>query len=156
MSEGRKRLVVSLLCTVTVLFAFTLMMHSMQQAVKEPVVLIVPGGGLLADGTLPPHSELRMKKAAQLFRKYENAMQPAVIITLSAGTPHKPSPLSSSGFPLYESSVGAAYLIHNGVPSHKVFEEMMSLDTIGNVSYSTLIFYINSEIYFCEYSGLFS
>jgi len=94
-----------------------------------PTVIVVPGGGLLEDGSLPLHSLKRVEKALELYR----ADPSSVIITLSAGTTHKPNPRDPEDFPLYESSVALKYLVDNGVAAQNLLEEKLSLDTIGNV-----------------------
>jgi uncharacterized SAM-binding protein YcdF (DUF218 family) len=141
--------VVALLGTVVVIYAINLLMstaHRPEQ--KDPIIIIVPGGGLMSDGTLPLYSEKRMQKAAELFHSYESAKQPSLIITLSAGTPHKPNPLDTEGFPLYESSMGLNFLIQSGIPANKIFEEKLSLDTIGNVCTLLLAtLYISHEVH---------
>jgi uncharacterized SAM-binding protein YcdF (DUF218 family) len=97
------------------------------------ILIVVPGGGLLKDGTLPPHSLGRMDRAVELFFQYQNSKLIPSIVALSAGTPHKPNPLDSNGFEIYESSSAMAYLLTKGIPSNFLFEEKISLDTIGNV-----------------------
>lgn len=94
-----------------------------------PLVIVVPGGGLEADCTLPHHSLKRVERALELFR----AEPDAFIIALSAGTTHKPNPTDKNGFPCFESSVALKYLVDLGVPASRIMEEKLSLDTIGNV-----------------------
>lgn len=60
------------------------------------------------------------------------------MVTLSAGTPHVPPPRNTDGFPLYEASMGADYLLRAGIPPQNIYEEKLSLDTLGNVSYGLL------------------
>lgn len=60
------------------------------------------------------------------------------IIALSAGTPHRPPPLDG-GFPLFESSAGARYLIASGVPAEQILVEASSYDTIGNAFFARTI-----------------
>ncbi|CAM9358843.1 unnamed protein product, partial [Ectocarpus fasciculatus] len=90
--------------------------------------IVVPGGGLTAAGGLPAHSLERMNKAVELF----HASEEAVVVTLSAGTTHKPNPTDADHFTHYESSVALKYLVDRGLPVQRVFEEKLSLDTIGN------------------------
>ena len=94
---------------------------------RKTIYVVVPGGGLTATGGIPPHVQLRLDKGVELYR----AASRAKIITLSAGTPHKPNPLDSAGFPVYEAAAGASYLIRSGVPAEDIYEETLSLDTIG-------------------------
>lgn len=102
--------------------------HVHAHARTTTLCVIVPGGGLTPTGGIPPHVQLRLDKGAELYR----AAPRAKIITLSAGTPHKPNPVDKGGFPVYEAAAGAAYLIRKGIPAGDVLEENLSLDTIGN------------------------
>ena len=61
------------------------------------------------------------------------------LVTLSAGTPHRPPPLDDNKFPIFESAAGARYLIAAGVPSSRVLMETSSWDTIGNAFFSRVI-----------------
>mmetsp|Transcript_26319 Transcript_26319/g.76743 ORF Transcript_26319/g.76743 Transcript_26319/m.76743 type:complete len:325 (-) Transcript_26319:291-1265(-) len=94
--------------------------------------IIVPGGGLTAEGRPHPWVVERLESAAKLHYLAPASHRPA-IITLSGGTPHKPPPRDSQGFPITEAAAGARYLIHDlSVPADHVYEEGFSLDTIGN------------------------
>eukprot|EP01041_Mallomonas_annulata_P007796 gene7796-15946_t len=97
------------------------------QEVKIAVVVL--GGGLTSDGEVPAHTQLRLNKAVELYRLLPNA---TTIITLSGGTVHKPNPLDSEGFPIWEATASAKKLIQMGIPSRHIMEEAFSLDTIGN------------------------
>jgi len=91
--------------------------------------IVVLGGGLTSDGNVPYHTRLRIQRAAQLHKELGKS---AFIITLSGGTPHKPNPLDSSGFPIWEATAAAKALIEEGVSPECILEEAFSLDTIGN------------------------
>lgn len=93
--------------------------------------IVVLGGGLTATGALPPHTQLRVDEAIRMYRSLNGQ---ARIITLSGGTPYKPNPLDSKGFPILEATAAARELLQRGIPADHVFEEAFSLDTIGNVS----------------------
>lgn len=99
--------------------------------------IVVLGGGLTSTGQLPPHSQLRVKKAEQLYRQLQSAgssgTAPA-IITLSGGTTHKPNPYDARGFPIWEASAAARDLAQIGIDPLHIYEENFSLDTVGNVS----------------------
>eukprot|EP00607_Mallomonas_marina_P006209 CAMPEP_0182435154 /NCGR_PEP_ID=MMETSP1167-20130531/74045_1 /TAXON_ID=2988 /ORGANISM="Mallomonas Sp, Strain CCMP3275" /LENGTH=193 /DNA_ID=CAMNT_0024625877 /DNA_START=253 /DNA_END=834 /DNA_ORIENTATION=- len=56
----------------------------------------------------------------------------ATIITLSGGTPHKPNPVDSNGFPILEATAAAKALIAMDINPSAILEEAFSLDTIGN------------------------
>jgi len=85
--------------------------------------VLVPGGGLLDGGALPPWTIARLELA--LERRGN-----APVICLSAGTPHKPRG------PVTEARAAAEWLARRGVP---VFEEAVSLDTIGNAYFARTI-----------------
>lgn len=95
-------------------------------------VIVVPGGGLTSEGKVPVWTQLRLDEAVKLYKA--NAKRRPIIITLSAGTPHKPNPLDSKGFAIWEAAAAAKRLIEMGIPPESVYEENISLDTIGNVS----------------------
>ena len=96
--------------------------------------ILIPGGGLLADGSLPPWTNARLELALKHFPETK------WIGLLSGGTVHKPPPLDQSGFPLYESKVLAGELITRGVSADRILTEICSYDTIGNAYFSRLLF----------------
>lgn len=93
--------------------------------------VLVPGGGVRAGGELPLWVQRRLDRAAELDAPY--------IVTLSAGTPHRPPPLDDRGSPIFESHAGARYLIERGVPSERIVAETTSYDTIGNAYFARTI-----------------
>ena len=98
--------------------------------------IVVLVGGLLDDGSVPKHTELRLEKAKEsYFTLTKFSKRKVSIITLSGGTPHKPNPLNGAGFPILEATAAAKALIDYGIPPQNVYEECFSLDTIGNVKY---------------------
>jgi hypothetical protein len=94
--------------------------------------ILIPGGGVRADGALPRWVERRMERALELY-------QGEYIITLSAGTPFKPPPLDAAGFPIFEAIAGANYLVRRGIDPQKILPETCSYDTIGNAYFSRMI-----------------
>lgn len=88
-------------------------------------LIVVPGGGLRPDGTLPPWVAARFDRALALRDR-----QP--VLSMSAGTTHKPNPVDARGFPISEAGAGARYLIERGVPPSRILMEAASYDTIGN------------------------
>eukprot|EP01039_Chlorochromonas_danica_P003120 gene3120-3417_t len=104
--------------------------------------IIILGGGLLPDGSLPPHTLLRVERAVEIYQQLEGRV---VIIPLSGGTPHKPNPLDPQGFVIWESSAAAKKLLALGIPAEKVLEENFSLDTIGNAYFLRMIHVENCE-----------
>lgn len=94
--------------------------------------ILVPGGGVREGGELPLWVKRRFDKVLEIY-------QGESIISLSAGTPHKPPLLDECGFPLFESVAGAKYLLRNGIPPGKILIESCSYDTIGNAFFSRVI-----------------
>lgn len=96
--------------------------------------ILIPGGGLKADGTLPAWTSARLNYVL------DRADKTTWIGLLSGGTVHKPPPLNSDGFPLFESRQAAAYLISQGIEPSKLLTEIASYDTIGNAYFSRMLF----------------
>lgn len=96
--------------------------------------ILIPGGGLLEDGSLPPWTIARLEKA--LTHKTDCRW----FILLSGGTVHKPPPLNGEGFPFFESHELAKNLINAGVSSDRILTEISSYDTIGNAYFARLLF----------------
>ncbi len=100
--------------------------------------IVIPGGGLIEGGVCPPHTVARITRAVELYnecqkgQKGQKEEKKCIIFTLSAGTPHKPPPLDSNNFPIYEGAAAAKELLNHGVRQGDIFEENLSLDTIGN------------------------
>ena len=94
--------------------------------------ILIPGGGVCDNGELPLWTQRRLKWAIE-------RRQGAYIVTLSAGTTHKPPPLDVEGYPIFESVAAANYLIKKGVSPDKILVETSSYDTIGNVFFSRMI-----------------
>lgn len=117
---------------------------------KEDSVLavVVLGGGLRADGTVPTWVENRCAKAAQIYlREKEKIMNGKSekytgirIITTSLGTPYKPNPRDERGFMYREGSSSTLYLHKTlGVMLEDIYEEIYSLDTIGNAYFTRML-----------------
>jgi uncharacterized SAM-binding protein YcdF (DUF218 family) len=96
--------------------------------------ILIPGGGLTNDGSLPPWTIARLEHAISLKD------QCRWFILLSGGTVHKPPPLNVEGFPILESRKGAEYLVNIGLDPVKILTEICSYDTIGNAYFSRLLF----------------
>ncbi|MGD1951929.1 MAG: YdcF family protein [Leptolyngbyaceae cyanobacterium] len=94
--------------------------------------ILIPGGGVRADGGLPSWIQRRLERAIE-------KRQDAYLITLSAGTTHKPPPLDTDGYPIFESVAAANYLVKRGIEPQKILVETSSYDTIGNVFFSRMI-----------------
>jgi hypothetical protein len=60
----------------------------------------------------------------------------ALLMPLSAGTPHRPPPLDARGFPITEARAGAEYLVARGADPRRILVEASSWDTIGNACFS--------------------
>ncbi len=94
--------------------------------------ILVPGGGIHANGDLPPWVKNRFDRALTVRTE-------EYIIPLSAGTVHKPPPLDSEGYPIFESVAGGRYLEKHGIPPDHILTETFSYDTIGNAYFARLI-----------------
>lgn len=122
---------VFIICVVDIVVVFVCSnSHSSKTAI------IVLGGGLTEKGECPPHTQLRLDKALEIYNK-KKSQGGAVIIPLSGGTPYKPNPVDEKGFPIWEATAAAKQLIKMGVPYSDILEEAFSLDTVGNVRSDT-------------------
>jgi uncharacterized SAM-binding protein YcdF (DUF218 family) len=74
----------------------------------------------------------RLDRAIRLHRD-------GYILTLSAGTPHRPPPLDALGFPIFESVAAARYLIAAGIAPARILTETHSYDTVGNAFFSRVL-----------------
>ena len=101
---------------------------------KKYDCILIPGGGLRADGSLPDWTLARLERALEIEGQAE------WILTLSGGTVHKPPPLDPAGFPYFESRQAAAYLVEAGVDPGRILSETCSYDTIGNAYFSRVLF----------------
>jgi uncharacterized SAM-binding protein YcdF (DUF218 family) len=122
-------LVISTYFLVTLLLPYVSFHSDNTSSLKSIVVL---GGGLSPDGTVPQHTKLRLERAVELYHKFDKK---AIIFTLSGGTPHKPNPVDKYGFPFLESSSASIELIKMGIPANSIQEEAFTIDTIGNAYY---------------------
>lgn len=94
--------------------------------------ILIPGGGIRDNGDLPVYVKNRLDRAMEVHTN-------ELLITLSAGTTHKPPFLDKQGFPLFESVAAAAYLkAHTIAPDH-ILTETCSYDTIGNAFFARVI-----------------
>lgn len=95
-------------------------------------MIVVPGGGLRADGGLPPWTCRRLDRALAYGKE-------GCFLVTSGGTTYKPPPLDAAGFPIFEAAAAAEYLIAAGVEPDRIFIETSSYDTIGNAFFSRLL-----------------
>jgi hypothetical protein len=96
--------------------------------------ILIPGGGFLEDGSLPPWTIARLNYAVSVKDECR------WFILLSGGTVHKPPPVNADGFPLFESSELAKHLVNAGINSNRILTEISSYDTIGNAHFARLLF----------------
>lgn len=94
--------------------------------------ILVPGGGVRGGGLVPRWIKARLDLAIKVS-------QNEPIITLSAGTVHRPPVLDEGGFPVFESVAAARYLMERGVKPERIITETCSYDTIGNAYFSRVI-----------------
>lgn len=93
---------------------------------------LILGGGVTEEGTLPRWILSRLERSIALY-------QGEFVITLSAGTVHKPPVLDAHGYPIFESILAGEYLIQRGIEPTKILAETCSYDTIGNAYFSRVI-----------------
>ena len=112
------------------------------------LTIVVLGGGLRPDGSVPTHVEKRCEKAAEIYlREKEKIMNRKSekytgirVITTSLGTPYKPNPVDERGFMFREGSSSTIYLHKTlGVMLEDIYEEIYSLDTIGNAFFTRML-----------------
>lgn len=114
----------------TIICAFWLVLCVLgREITPQTTAVIILGGGVTKEGTVPMHTQLRLDAAFELYRQLG---QHALFFPLSGGTPHKPNPVDRLGFPVWECTAAAKRLVEMGVPPGQIFEETTSLDTIGN------------------------
>jgi DUF218 domain len=94
--------------------------------------VLIPGGGLTADGRPHPSVQRRLDAALAV------AGMP-LLISLSGMTPHAPPPLDWLGFPILESQAGTTYLLERKVERTRLLNESCSRDTIGNAYFARVI-----------------
>ena len=94
--------------------------------------ILILGNGLREGGVLPSWVRRHLDRAIQLHKG-------EYVIALSAGTTHRPPPLDTSGFPIFESVAAAGYLMERGIPPDRILAETHSYDTIGNAFFSRVI-----------------
>jgi hypothetical protein len=99
---------------------------------KSYEAILIPGGGVREHGALPDYVAARFDRALSVPGD-------ALLIPLSAGTPHRPPPLDRRGFPITEGRAGGDYLLRRGVPRSRIAIEESSFDTIGNAYFSRVI-----------------
>jgi len=96
--------------------------------------ILIPGGGLLNDGSLPPWTIARLNYALSVKDSCR------WFILLSGGTVHKPPPINENGFPIFESRELAKRLVNAGINPDHILTEISSYDTIGNAHFARMLF----------------
>ena len=94
--------------------------------------VLIPGGGVRERGRIPPWVAARLDRALAISGN-------PFLIPASAGTPHRPPPLDSRGFPIFEARAMAQYLLDRGADAHRILMESSSYDTIGNAYFSRVV-----------------
>lgn len=103
--------------------------------------IFVLAGGLDNLGRNHPWVKDRLDVASRLYR-----LKPRKIIILGGGTYHKPPHLNRGRFVIHESTMGAKYLIDQGINPDDIYREWASYDTIANGFFSLLNFTIPLKI----------
>lgn len=120
--------------SVVLFYAVVSSFGAMGGSYSNKVAIIILGGGLNKEGKIYDHVELRVQHAYKLYTKLKerNSKLDVKLIALSGGTPHKPPPLDSAGFPITEAQGSAQRLLEMQVSPTDILEEGFSLDTLGN------------------------
>ena len=92
--------------------------------------IVVLGGGVLPDGTLPVVPRTRVERAAELFR---GGIAPRMVLSGRCGL-MQPEP------PVTEAAAMAAYAMELGVPQEALLLEEGSKDTLGNAYFTRIHF----------------
>lgn len=95
--------------------------------------IIILGGGVRKDGTMPTWTLRRIKKALE-FKNHTK-----YFITTSAYTTNKPPIIDKTGFPVNESIKMGELLVKAGIDQSRILTERWSHDTIGNAYFSRII-----------------
>lgn len=93
-----------------------------------PEMVVVMGGGVLADGGLPPHVVARCEAVLAM----PGLADRAVVVASSSFTLNSPPKLNGAGMPYSEATAIARWLTAHGYPG-KVICEQQSHDTVGSV-----------------------
>jgi len=91
-------------------------------------MVVVMGGGVLADGTLPPHVVPRCEAVLAMTALPAHA----VVVASSSFSLNTPPKLTRTGLPVSEASAIARWLKTHGL-TRTVFCEQQSHDTVGSV-----------------------
>eukprot|EP00871_Galdieria_phlegrea_P000198 jgi/Galph1/1179/GphlegSOOS_G5927.1 len=93
--------------------------------------VVIPGGGLDANGNPHHWVQERLKKAVSLSNSTR------YFIALSKGTPHKSPILDEFGFPMEEATASARFLVEKGnISPERILKDCWSLDTLGNAYFT--------------------
>jgi len=95
--------------------------------------ILIPGGGLDQDNRPTAWTRNRLDRAAEVYKQCGGNL---VLMPLSAGTTHKAPPHDDRGFPIYESTAAARYLLERQVAPEHIRFDAYSLDTLGNAAFA--------------------
>uniref|UniRef100_A0A7S3GWL5 DUF218 domain-containing protein n=1 Tax=Spumella elongata TaxID=89044 RepID=A0A7S3GWL5_9STRA len=135
----RAALYVTVLCSL-----WLCLLLFIKEGSSETTAVVILGGGVTKEGTVPEHTQLRLDLAFELFQQLGER---AVFFPLSGGTPHKPNPVDVRGFPIWECTAAAKKLMEMGVPPEQIYEESTSLDTIGNAYFLRAVHMSPADMY---------
>lgn len=94
-------------------------------------VIIILGGGIEPDGSLPESPKLRVNKGAELFK---SGVAPRIIMSGKWGFWLLQAP------PRTEAEAMKEYAVSIGVPEEAIYAEKDSIDTIGNAYFCKINF----------------
>lgn len=102
-----------------------------ERALEHPAdAIVVLGGGVEADGSLPPVARTRVARAVELFHA---GIAPRMILTGRCG-------LTSPEPAVTEAAAMAAYARDHGVPAAALLLEEEARDTLGNAYFTRELF----------------
>ena len=160
-SNNHRRVVINAVVFTIALYALFRFIFAPEPSEAPQVpIIVIPGGGLTSEGNIPDYGKCSVCVWYGCFIIHYNKLKIFVCDECSGsphgqshrairslqthalqlwsrplyGHPHVPPPRDAKDFPLYEATIGARYLLKAGIPAGNIFEEKLSLDTLGNVS----------------------
>ena len=79
LTTGGKIVGLVVICLIVILLLPYIISYNKNDTLTSKSIVVL-GGGLTADGNVPPHTKLRLAKAVELYHKFD---QKATIFTLS-------------------------------------------------------------------------
>ncbi|MAG60279.1 hypothetical protein CL619_00685 [archaeon] len=103
---------------------------------EEFDAIVILGGGLKEDLTLPIWVKVRVKKAIQVYKEQGSKY----FILPTSSTPHVPIKLDNDGQPYNDSKAIAKELLENEIPKEKILMLDFARDTLGEAFFTRILF----------------